>query len=155
MQIVGSRSTLGLLKPLFTDNPERYTWRQQAITQAEKKFSQLGATRYSKGYAGRMTQPAANDAYSLFLDGYHECRPIGDHELAFLYKFSHYSCSISCICPALCNKFVYWIPEVCDANLWGPAPPAPRPRTTWHEICLIPCILSQISGIPWVLYKTL
>lgn len=33
-------------------------------------------------YAGRMTQKAANDAYTIFLDGYREYRPISEQELA-------------------------------------------------------------------------
>ncbi|NII26090.1 phosphotransferase [Pseudoflavitalea sp. X16] len=33
-------------------------------------------------YNGRTTQPAANDAYSIFLDGYREHRPVSEEELA-------------------------------------------------------------------------
>jgi Ser/Thr protein kinase RdoA (MazF antagonist) len=33
-------------------------------------------------YAGRMTQKAANDAYTIFLDGYREYRPVSEQELA-------------------------------------------------------------------------
>jgi Ser/Thr protein kinase RdoA (MazF antagonist) len=33
-------------------------------------------------YAGRMTQAAANDAYTIFLDGYREHRPMSEQELA-------------------------------------------------------------------------
>lgn len=33
-------------------------------------------------FAGRMTHKAANDAYTIFLDGYREYRPMSEHELA-------------------------------------------------------------------------
>ncbi|SFD89165.1 Ser/Thr protein kinase RdoA involved in Cpx stress response, MazF antagonist [Chitinophaga sp. CF118] len=33
-------------------------------------------------YTGRMTQKAANDAYTIFLDGYRECRSVSEQELA-------------------------------------------------------------------------
>lgn len=121
-------SPLEMVKPKFAEDPEGYSWLQQAAMQVKNKLSQLNTSGFSKGYchfdflpknfhfegnaitffdfdfmgygwlmndiasfwqhlildayAGRMTQQAAHDAYTTFLDGYRTYRSLSDEELA-------------------------------------------------------------------------